>query len=77
MSCGKQRAARREKALAFVRTHEVVTALEIGRAAVAGEAWAANRKVWRRVEAIGLELACRFVKIGAAKASRSNEFSPI
>ena len=69
-----QRAARREKALAFLRARQQASALEIGAAAVKGEGWAGSRKVWKAVETIGLQLAIGLMKAGHAQPTRNNHF---
>lgn len=70
----RQRHRRHARALAFLRTRNQASALEIGAAAVRGEPWAASPKVWKAVESIGLALAIELVNAGQAQATRSNQF---
>jgi hypothetical protein len=70
----RQRDSREAKALAFLRLRHRASALEIGAAAVRGEAWARNPKVWKAVEQIGLALAVTFVRAATVRPTRSNMF---
>lgn len=67
------RAAREQKALAYLRQRGRASAFEIGAAAVHGERWA-NNKLWHAKEAIGLSIAVALARDGTVRPTRRNEF---
>jgi hypothetical protein len=64
---------REAKALAFIRRNGCVSALDIGRAAVAGER-RAGFMPWRAKDAIGLSIAVALAQRGLIEATRGNQF---
>jgi hypothetical protein len=70
----RQRETREARALAFLRQRSPASALEIGAAAVRGEAWAGSSKVWKAKEQIGLSIALAFARNGLVRPTRTNKF---
>lgn len=73
----RQRHIREAKALAYLRTHRRASVLEIGAAAVHGEAWSRSRKTWRAKEQIGLSIAVTLTRDGSIKPTWGNRFELI
>jgi hypothetical protein len=69
-----QRDRREAKAIAFLRQRHRASALEIGAAAVKGEAWADARRAWRNKEAIGISVAVALTRSGAVRPTKGNLF---
>lgn len=69
----KLRSQREHQVLAFLHNHPEASALEIGNAAVKGEA-RARKMTMHAKEAIGLAIACRLVKCGRATVTKGNQF---
>lgn len=64
---------REAQALDFLRCRPCASALEIGKAATAGER-RSHSMSWQAKEAIGLAIASRLVERGLARATRGNLF---
>ena len=58
----------------FLRKRRQASALEIGSAAVAGEAWAQAPDTWKAKAEIGLQIAVALTRQGVARPTRTNRF---
>ena len=63
----RQRDIREAKALVYLRMRGQASALEIGAAAVRGEAWAIPRRPWKAKAHIGLTIAVALTRDGTVR----------
>ncbi|MEI9403374.1 hypothetical protein [Mesorhizobium argentiipisi] len=69
----RNRDTREAQGLAYIRRNRCASALEIGQAAIQGEA--RSREIpWRAKEAIGLSIAIELARKGKVTPTRGNQF---